>query len=222
MSGFRTVKPMLWQSLSLPWQEAVSLAWEAYCAGSLPIGAVIVDDRNGRVVATGRNALFEAKSDSPLHGSRLAHAEMNALFALYKTDVPPNRCTLYTTLEPCPMCMGAIRTGRIGNVHFASYDPFAGCSLLIDTPPYQAFGPLLVHPPQNDNLAELLLVIKVEAMLRTGKGGWVTFVETAVPQSEPAINLGKKLFASGELWQLGRQGHSVKEIMIWLQDRLDI
>ena len=209
----------LWQALSQPWQAAFEQAWEAYCAGSLPIGAVIVAE-DGRIVAKGRNALFEDESDSPLHGSRLAHAEMNALIALSKTDVPPQSCTIYTTLEPCMMCMGAIRIGRIGSVHFAAYDPVAGSSLLIETSPYQVLGPLPVFPPQNEALADLLLVIKVEAMLRTGKERWVEYVATAVSQPNPALNLGKQLFASGELWELGQQGYPTAELLTWLQARL--
>lgn len=210
---------MLWQTLSLSWQTAVSLAWEAYCAGSLPIGAVIVDG-DGRIVAEGRNSLFEAESPSPLHGSRLAHAEMNALIALNQTDVSPQDCTLYSTLEPCMMCMGAIRISRVPTVHFACFDPLGGSSLLVETAPYQALGPMAVYPPQNETLAELLMVLKVEAMLRTEKGSWVEFVETAVPQQSKPIALGKKLFTSGKLWQLGQQAWPVENVLHWLHDRL--
>jgi tRNA(Arg) A34 adenosine deaminase TadA len=77
---------MLWHTLSLPWQTAVSLAWDAYCAGSLPIGAVIVAE-DGRIVAQGCNSIHETESSSPLQGSRLAHAEMNALVALGQSGV---------------------------------------------------------------------------------------------------------------------------------------
>ncbi|GJM41080.1 MAG: hypothetical protein DHS20C20_13620 [Ardenticatenaceae bacterium] len=213
---------MLWNQLSLPWQTAVSQAWTAYCAGSLPIGAVIVDERNGRIVAKGRNALFETESDLPLYGSRLAHAEMNALLTLSQTDIPPENCTIYTTLEPCMMCMGSIRMVRIGTVRFAAHDPVAGSSALVNTPPYQILGPLPVFPPQNDILTDLLTVIKVEAMLRTGKGRWVDVLETAVPQPNSAINLGKNLFASSELWQLGQQHYSIESVLAWLQDCLTV
>ena len=179
---------MLWNSLSYPWQTAVSLAWEAYCAGSLPIGAVIVAG-DGRIVAQGRNSIQEAESPTPLHGSRLAHAEMNALVALGQSGVETKSCTLYSTMEPCVMCMGAIRMMRLGAVHFAGHDPFAGGACLVETAPYQAFGPLPVYYLENDALADLLLVLMVEAMLRTGRGSWVEFVATAVPQSSTTIEL---------------------------------
>ncbi|WP_420641085.1 nucleoside deaminase [Candidatus Leptofilum sp.] len=214
-------KSMPWQSLSLPWQTAVCQAWEAYCAGSLPIGAVIVDERNGRIVAEGRNGIHEPQSELPLHGSRLAHAEMNALVSLSQTSILSQNCTLYTTMEPCMMCMGAIRMMRIGTVQFACLDPVAGSSCLVETKPYQAFGPLPVYTSENNGLAELLLVIFVEAMLRTGRQPWVDIVETAVPQPNAAIELGKTLFANGELWQLGQQALAIEQLFAWLQTCLD-
>jgi len=210
---------MLWNSLSPPWQTAVSLAWDAYCTGSLPIGAVIVDE-DGRIVAQGRNSIHESESTLPLHGSRLAHAEMNALVALSQSGIAAERCTLYSTMEPCVMCMGAIRMMRIKAVYFAGSDPFGGGAYLVETPSYQTFGPLPVTPFENETLADLLLVLMVEAMLRTGRDSWVEFVATAVPQSNLIIELGQQLFASGELWQLGQQQTTVEEALAWLQNRL--
>ncbi|VAW38980.1 tRNA-specific adenosine-34 deaminase [hydrothermal vent metagenome] len=225
--GIPQTSMSLWNRLSPPWQAAVALAWEAYCARSLPIGAVIVNG-NGRLVANGRNALFESESDAPLHGSRLAHAEMNALLALSKTDSSPENCTLYTTLEPCMMCMGAIRMMRIGMVHFACHDPLAGSAALVETAPYQALGPLPVSGPQDATLEAVLLLLNVETMLRVEKAYWVEVVETAcpredvgaVPHFQPHITLGKQLFASGELWQLGQQKPPAAEMLDWLQSKL--
>ena len=210
---------MLWQTLSFPWQTAVSLAWESYCAGSLPIGAVIVDT-DGRIVAQGRNSIHETNSSSPLQGSRLAHAEMNALVTLSQSEIDAKCCTLYSTMEPCVMCLGAIRMMRLGAVRFVAYDPFAGGACLVETAPYQAMGPLPVHPAKNETLADLLLVLMVDAMLRTGRSGWVDFVATAVSRFKPAITLGKQLFVSGELWEFGQQHLPASQIFSWLQMHL--
>ena len=210
---------MLWQTLSLPWQTAVTQAWSAYCAGSLPIGAAIVDDGNGRIIATGRNAIHETDSTSPLNGSRLAHAEMNALITLSQTAVPPQNCTLYTTLEPCMMCLGAIRMMRIKAVQFACADPLAGSACLVETAPYQSLGALPVYQAENQALADVQFALMVEAMLRTRRDPWVDFVETAVPHPNPALLLGKQLFANGELWQFAQQQPSAELMFGWLQDR---
>ncbi len=210
---------MLWNTLSLPWQTAVSLAWESYCAGSLPIGAVIVAG-DGCIVAQGRNSIHENNSSSPLQGSRLAHAEMNALVQISKKDVPPQSCTLYSTMEPCVMCMGAIRMMRIGAVHFAGHDPFAGSACLVETAPYQAMGRLPLYPSENQSLSDLLLVLMVDAMLRTGRVHWVDFVGTVIPQSRAAVELGRQLFTSGELWRLGEQCISAEAMLAWLEKQL--
>jgi tRNA(adenine34) deaminase len=101
--------------------RAVRLAHEAREAGNLPIGAVIVLD--GAVVAEGKNAIW-----SPVLAPN-RHAEIEALEA-----VPPGlraragEMTLYTTLEPCLMCLGAILVYHVGRVVFGAYDPRGGCA----------------------------------------------------------------------------------------------
>ena len=111
----------LWAGVDPPWREAFALAWEAYQAGSPPVGAVVVGP-DSRVVARGRSRRAE-RSGPPnqLYGSRLAHAEVNALAQL---DVDQHtRCRLYVTLEPCLLCWAAISIARIPEVCFAGEDP---------------------------------------------------------------------------------------------------
>ncbi len=99
---------------------ALSLAQEAGQAGEVPVGCVIV--REGEVVASGRNRREE------LHDAT-AHAECQAIRAACQRL---NRwhledCTLYVTLEPCPMCAGAIWNARLGRVVYAAAEPVSGC-----------------------------------------------------------------------------------------------
>lgn len=99
-----------------PMASAVQLAWESFCAGSLGIGAVIMlgDD----VVATGRNRLNEHHAgDDVLAGTSLAHAEMNALAKLRWRQHRGAELHLWTTLEPCLQCLGAIRLSEVTHVH---------------------------------------------------------------------------------------------------------
>ena len=77
-----------------------------------------------------------------------------------------------------------------------------------------------VYGSQDATPEEVLRLLKVEAMLRVEKGYWVKMVETAVPQSTHTINLGKQLFASGELWQFGLQKPPVADMLAWLQSML--
>ncbi len=111
-------------------REAIRLAEEADRRGNLPIGAVIVLD--GDVVARGMNAIWSPRRDLT------RHAEMEALRAV-PTELWPRsmEMTLYTTLEPCVMCAGAILLHRIGTVVFGSTDPYGGVgACLDDLPPY--------------------------------------------------------------------------------------
>lgn len=134
------------------WRAALELAWDALRAGSLPIGAVVVD-ADERIVARGRNRLGEVVANSPhlpgtpyISGSPLAHAEVNALLEFgYRPSQP--RPTLYTTTEPCPLCMGAARMAGVGRVVFAARDPWAGSAVMADTVPYlQRQGPTASGP----------------------------------------------------------------------------
>jgi tRNA(adenine34) deaminase len=110
--------------------EAVALAQEAGGRGNLPIAALIVLD--GEIVSRGQNAIWQPALELT------RHAEMEAL-----RDLPlplRNRCqemTLFTTLEPCLMCAGAILLHKLGRVVFGSLDPYGGVSSCLDSlPPY--------------------------------------------------------------------------------------
>lgn len=107
-------------------QEAISLAKEAASEGEIPVGAVIVCD--GEIVGRGRNRREKDKN-------ALAHAEIEAIneacnklggWRLWK-------CDMYVTLEPCPMCTGAIINSRIKRLIYGAYDYKAGsCSSVIN------------------------------------------------------------------------------------------
>jgi tRNA(adenine34) deaminase len=103
------------------WRSCFELAWEAFRAGSLAVGAVLVDE-GGEIVSSGRNRFSEKTGpDGSVAGSRIAHAEINALATL-----PPGEYgghTLYTTLEPCLLCTAALRLSHVGTVRYAAPDP---------------------------------------------------------------------------------------------------
>jgi tRNA(adenine34) deaminase len=107
------------------WMEAaLAEARSAALAGEVPVGSVIV--LNGAEIARARN---EKKTDPT------AHAEIQALReASRKLDTwNLSGCDLYVTLEPCPMCAGAIVQARIRRVVFGAWDPKAGaCGTLYD------------------------------------------------------------------------------------------
>ena len=100
-------------------QKALQLAREAFLSGEVPVGAVIVKD--GKIIATGKNER-EQKQNA------LSHAEIEAInnacsvLGSWRLD----GCDIYVTLEPCPMCTGAIINSRIKTLIFGAYDSSMG------------------------------------------------------------------------------------------------
>lgn len=106
-------------------RRALELAQEAAAEGEVPVGAVVV--KNGEIVGCGRNRREEARH-------ALAHAELEAIDDACRTlgGWRLFGCDLYVTLEPCPMCAGAIINARIDRVFFGASDPKAGsCGSLV-------------------------------------------------------------------------------------------
>ena len=101
-------------------REAIKQAKKAAKIGEAPIGAVIV--RNGEVIARGYNKR-ETKKNALLHAEIIAIDR--ACKKLGGWRLPG--CEMYVTLEPCPMCSGAIINSRIEKVFFGAYDKKAGC-----------------------------------------------------------------------------------------------
>lgn len=107
-------------------QEALALAREAAAEGEVPVGAVVV--KGDRVVGRGRNRREVGKN-------ALAHAEIEAINEACNTlgGWRLFECDLYVTLEPCPMCAGAIINARLDRVIYGARDPKAGsCGSVVD------------------------------------------------------------------------------------------
>lgn len=100
-------------------QEALRLAQISFDEGEVPVGAVVVKDNE--IVGTGRNRREYGKN-------ALYHAELEAIDNACKKLGGWRlwQCDLYVTLEPCPMCAGAIINSRIKTVYFGAYDNKAG------------------------------------------------------------------------------------------------
>ena len=117
---------------------ALELAREAYANGEVPVGAVVVGP-DGEVLGRGRNRRQES-------GDATAHAEIEAIRQACAVlgDWRLEGCTLYVTLEPCPMCAGAIINARIPTLVFGAREALSGsCGSVIDLF-YERYG----HRPQ--------------------------------------------------------------------------
>ncbi len=111
-------------------REALREARAAEAAGEIPIGAVIV--WRDRIIAKGHN-LTETLHDATAHAEMVSiTAATEAMGGKYLND-----CTLYVTVEPCPMCAGALNWSQVGRVVYGASDPRRGCTL---------YSPSLLHP----------------------------------------------------------------------------
>ena len=111
-------------------KEALRQAAQSEAEGEVPIGAVIVC--RGRIIGKGHN-MTERLNDPTAHAEMIAiTAATEAMGGKYLND-----CTLYVTVEPCPMCAGALAWSQIGRVVYGASDPKRGFSI---------FSPSLMHP----------------------------------------------------------------------------
>ena len=101
-------------------RQALDLARQAAACGEVPVGCVIVKD--GAVVGRGRNRREERQA-AWSHAEMEAMAQANRALGTWRLD----GCTLYVTLEPCPMCAGAIINSRIHTLRYGTRDDKAGC-----------------------------------------------------------------------------------------------
>ncbi|RMH56990.1 MAG: tRNA adenosine(34) deaminase TadA [Candidatus Hydrogenedentota bacterium] len=119
-------------------EEALRLAEEAAAAGEVPVGAVVVED--SEMIGSARNRMIEGNDPT-------AHAEVLALrqAARRRRNYRLPNTTLYTTLEPCLLCAGAIVQARCRRVVFGAFDPKAGaCGSALSVLPH----PALNHRPE--------------------------------------------------------------------------
>jgi tRNA(adenine34) deaminase len=114
--------------------EALALAREAGESGEIPVGA-IVTDRDGEILARAANR--KERDTDPT-----AHAEILALRAAARTlgNWHLNDCTLYVTLEPCPLCAGAILQARLGLLIYGADDPKTGAIRTVANFPDSVFS----------------------------------------------------------------------------------
>ena len=111
-------------------KEALRQAAQAEAEGEVPIGAVIVC--RGRIIGKGHNMTERLNDPTALAEMIAITAATEAMGGKYLND-----CTLYVTVEPCPMCAGALAWSQIGRVVYGASDPKRGFSL---------FSPSLMHP----------------------------------------------------------------------------
>lgn len=121
----------MWNEVSDIWKNAFKEAWISFMSGSIPIGAVLCD-LDGKIILSEHNRNNEPQTIN----KRIAHAEANILRVLDTSVYDTKTLTLYSTMEPCPMCMGTILMSNIKKIHYAAADTYCGMTHLVGNDPY--------------------------------------------------------------------------------------
>lgn len=179
----------------------------------MAIGAAIADQA-GQVLARGRNQVVD--TDRAFHPLR--HAELAVLTAFdYTRYDPPFDYILYTTLEPCPLCMGAFYMSGLRKIRYAACDPHAGSINLLGTTPYLQRKPIRVIHPQQDILEILLLGLVIAPMLAGGATEQHPVLNAYRHHLPAALHFGQRLANSHLLDDLRQQSCNADEMIHQLE-----
>jgi tRNA(adenine34) deaminase len=219
-----------WDRLPPPWQACLEEAWLACGFGSVPIGAVVIDG-HGVIIGRGRNRIGDRApiwpDAAPVNGPvravvafhDLAHAELNALLSLNytyenETDAAdPHRWVLYTTMEPCPLCLGAFYMSGLRELQYASRDPYAGSVNLLGTTPYLSRKPIRVFGPQ-PQLEMISTALNVQWSLFHDTNNRSQFVRDQCRSVLPeGVELGERLFKGGVIRELQARNASAADMV---------
>jgi tRNA(adenine34) deaminase len=210
----------MWYELNLPWQAALEEAWSAACAGCVPIGAVVTTT-GGEIIARGRNHIYDRPGlPGQIGEHQLAHAEINALLAVTCAHEEYHQLAVYTTMEPCPLCMGAIYMSGIRQVYYACQDAYAGSVDMLGSTPYLSRKPVKAFAPPRPDLENILAAIQAENILLKYPGQLSPVLE-AWRQVYPAgVALGERLAANRKLFEMRRLNLTAVEVIDWLECEL--
>lgn len=173
-----------WDKLEGTWQQVMRGALDAYLEGSIPIGAVVVDE-HGEVVSFGRNKFTQ---------DRIAHAETEALRTIPST-LNRTTSTLYSSMEPCPMCTGAVRVMQLRAVKFAARDPAAGSTELLGATRFMRQFECQVFEPTDALLERVNVAMMTEYRTRNDHTRWRDDWFAYLPE---AVEVGEALAKSRE------------------------
>lgn len=159
-------------TLDGPAARALELAWEAFGRGTVPVGAVVTD-AEGDVLFEGRSRMYEPVAPlGELANSLLAHAEVNALARLDPND-RHEKLKITSTLEPCPLCLGAIHMSTLGRLEYLGHDPYGGAVGKVQTTPHTARSHLSISGPRSDAVGLLASALHVAFYLQRNPQGHV-------------------------------------------------
>ena len=212
----------MWSSLSLPWKKCFEQGWEAYCSGSIPIGAAIVNG-SGEILSVGRSMQHE-KVPTEKHqivNHPLSHAEVNALLGLNYDQINPHECVLFTMVEPCPLCISALAMARLKNLKYAARDPYGGSVALISSSDYLIKKQIEIEGPQDTDFEDVIMALQTEFFLRTQRPSSGRVLRSWRKTLERGVSLGFRIKESGQLYQLAQSQAKAEDALEFLYTELN-
>lgn len=201
----------MWDKLERPWQQCFRLAWESFRNGSIPIGAVVVN-QNDEIIATGRSLQYENSGEpGEIYRHKLSHAELNALLKFSEFDHPDIRkYTLYTTVEPCPLCLGALVMSNVRALKYAARDRYAGSVCLAESSDYIRSKNISMEGPFHE-LEEFQMILNTVYELKRNLCS-ERLLDAWKLDCPAAVKLGTEYSKSGLFDQFLKTGADIEEV----------
>ena len=200
------------------WIAAFKEAWHAYREDSVPVGAVFVAP-SGDVVHRGRNQVYSARTPgSPLGHTRLAHAEMNVL----AQAAPEERLyegILYTTLEPCAMCLGAAVVCGVRHIRYAADDGPTEAARLLASHPLLASKHVVLDGPESF-LGHVSVVLMSDWILREASPTAERTLGGLSRAHPAAVALARSWHGSHHLQRMAQDGVEIAVLLAEVQKAL--
>ena len=196
----------MWKDNSKQWQIVFEEAWKAFGCGSIPIGAALFD-KNGDLIISDRNRSREADTVN----REISHAEANVLRRLDTDRYNSGELVLYTSMEPCPMCMGMILMGHIREIHYAAADSYCGMVHLTDTDAYYKGKHMRCIREGGEKELFQLTIQSYNELKFIDNGASDKVIRMFAETSSTAVDIAKKLYEDKMLDRLVKEGASCGE-----------
>ena len=176
--------------------------------------------RREEIIARGRNRIAERHNlVSMISGNSLAHTEINALMQL-PDDLEGSDAILYTTMEPCPMCAGAIRVSHVSTTFYAARDAWGGSVQMFQLHPYMTRDNIRVLPAGIKTLEQISVALLLQSYLEIGAGvSQLSKFETVLPK---AVRSARAVFEDQLISGLGQAKASTETVVNKLAARLEL
>jgi tRNA(Arg) A34 adenosine deaminase TadA len=177
----------------------------------------VIIGQDGEVLSRARNRRYE-RGNFPLDAKNqeIMHAEIQCILALDDTNLPRASAELYTTMEPCPMCLGTWFMSSMAVLHYAARDPYAGSADLLQTTWYMQLKGKKAFGPEAPWLENLLIGLLVETEIRI-RGN---FHENVKQRWEPilpeGVGIGYQMASDNQLQKFREASAQVEEAFKYL------